>query len=707
MPTRRHRFLERSTPGAVPFADMPRSPYERARLLSATGRAIAKLASRARRHRDDEGLAEWLLHHRDYLGEPLPFDGPKKDEDVELSNARLRGFAKALASRGNRSRAAPSALQKRLDWIGDTLALEPLDRTILGLAVRSASHGPFHRFVEIAAESHLNEDEIDHELISTMLDLPMRRLRPRLRPGAPLIGLGLLEHRHDCDFAPSGIVMRIVGERTTDPSRLGDTLLGTAKPTALKWEDFEHLDRTRDLGIDLVRRTLDAPDDERAGLNILLYGEPGTGKTEFAKVLARCVQARAVFVGEADEEGGEPNRSERLAHLALASRLAAAAGRTVLVVDEADDIFTGVDVGDRSRRVGSKVFSNRIVEGSSVPTIWITNQTDRLGNAVMRRMGLAIRFRAPDVRQRRRMVTRIAKREGVDLAPIERDRLARIDTSPALVEAGLRAASLAASGIDGAELATNSLARATGGRARPPQAPRPFAFDAALANADVDLAALAHRIASAPSKAISFLLSGPPGTGKSAYAAHLAEQLGMEPMVRRASDLMSMWVGGTEKAIAAAFEEARDRNMLLLIDEADSMLRTRAGADRSWEITQVNEMLTWMESHPLPFAMTTNAIEHLDPAAMRRFVFKVAFQSMRRDQVARAFETAFGKPAPAAALRLEHLTPGDFAAVTRRAAVLGEDDPDRIASLLVNECAYKPEASRGRIGFATTAGLNS
>ena len=46
-------------------------------------------------------------------------------------------------------------------------------------------------------------------------------------------------------------------------------------------------------------------------------------------------------------------------------------------------------------------------------------------------------------------------------------------------------------------------------------------------------------------------------------------------MVRRASDLLSCWVGATEQNIARAFEEARKDDAVLLIDEADSFLQDR------------------------------------------------------------------------------------------------------------------------------------
>jgi transitional endoplasmic reticulum ATPase len=141
------------------------------------------------------------------------------------------------------------------------------------------------------------------------------------------------------------------------------------------------------------------------------------------------------------------------------------------------------------------------------------------------------------------------------------------------------------------------IARAIGGgRAPAPVAERPSSYDPALVNADQDLQALADIVArpGAPS-AMSFLLSGPPGTGKSAWVRYLADRMGLEVLQKRASDLLGPFVGETEANIAAAFAEARESGAFLIFDEADSLLGDRGGAERSWEVSQVNEMLTWME----------------------------------------------------------------------------------------------------------------
>ena len=168
---------------------------------------------------------------------------------------------------------------------------------------------------------------------------------------------------------------------------------------------------------------------------------------------------------------------------------------------------------------------------------------------------------------------------------------------------------------------------------------------------------------------------------------------------KRASDLMSMWVGGTEQRIAAAFAEARDTGAFLVFDEADSLLADRRFAHRSWEVSQVNEMLTWMESHPLPFACTTNFGEHLDPATLRRFVFKVTLDYLSSAQAEAAFRGYFALTPPAQLAALTALTPGDFAVVHRKAAILDRlSEPETLAAMLRDECDAKPDRPRA-IGF--------
>jgi transitional endoplasmic reticulum ATPase len=161
----------------------------------------------------------------------------------------------------------------------------------------------------------------------------------------------------------------------------------------------------------------------------------------------------------------------------------------------------------------------------------------------------------------------------------------------------------------------------------------------------------------------------------------------MEVMQKRASDLLSCWVGGSEKQIAEAFQTARAQRDLLVIDEADSLLSDRREAVRSWEVTQVNEMLTWMESHPLPFVCTSNIVDRLDQASLRRFTLKLRFDTLTPDQTALAFERFFGLSAPR--LLADNLTAGDFANVRRRRDLFEATSPTTLADWLDEESEAK------------------
>lgn len=59
-------------------------------------------------------------------------------------------------------------------------------------------------------------------------------------------------------------------------------------------------------------------------------------------------------------------------------------------------------------------------------------------------------------------------------------------------------------------------------------------------------------------------MHGVPGTGKTAYARWLAAEMNRPLLVKRASDIISMWVGGTEKNLAHAFAQAEREHAVLL-----------------------------------------------------------------------------------------------------------------------------------------------
>jgi transitional endoplasmic reticulum ATPase len=520
--------------------------------------------------------------------------------------------------------------------------------------------------------------------------------RAELSAGGRLSELGLSEARQGPRL--SVVVRRLLSLPRFGPRRVSDLLLGEPARASLAWSDFEHLGDLRDLAARMVAAAGNPRGRTRRGANLLFYGPPGTGKSEFAKTLGAHLGFSVHFIGATKDENADPSRTERIAALMIANAIGGLASRTIIVVDEADDLFVGVDEDEASSRRGSEAFMNRLLERAVVPTIWIANDVDKLGPAMIRRISLVLRFRKPALSVRRRIVSRIAKRVRFPLDEASALVLAGASASPALIENAIRsAAKIGGSACEAVTILESSL-HALGWR-KTHSAPSPIEFDPALSSADVDLVKLADQVAGARARALSFCLSGPPGMGKSAYARHLADRLNLDVLQKRFSALSSMWLGESEKAIAAAFEEAADLRAFLILDEADSLLRDRGAAQQSWEITQVNEMLTQMGRHPYPFACTTNAPELLDGAAARRFLFKIRFLPMTADQIAEAYRRAFGADAPAFVLKLSALTPADFATVVRKASALDERDPRILVQWLELEAQAKPDSGRRRIGF--------
>ncbi|HEX4872391.1 MAG TPA: AAA family ATPase [Nevskiaceae bacterium] len=598
--------------------------------------------------------------------------------------------------------AAPSSLEANLGKVAELLQLTAGERLLMGALVRARVSALFEDLFEV-----LELDEIragDSGVISTLatlIGLPRGELLEALSPRGKLLASGLftVDYRSDCQPQPA--LTRFLQAQPGVVPDVRAALLGEPLAPQLDWEDYDHLRADRDLAASLVAQAASA---QERGIHILLYGPPGTGKTEFCKTLAQRLSLKLYAVGQADDRGQEPSRDERVGAYRLSQKLLENQPDALLLFDEAEDLLRGdadPDLIGEHRGYGSRVFMHKLFEESRVPTLWTVNDPGALGPSVLRRMTYAIEMKVPPARVRERVWQRLLARERVEIAAEEIRRLAEdFDAPPAIAAGAVRSARLTRGGFDDIRRAVSSIAKVMRGSELPPRPQGAVRYDPALINADLDLEKLAGRLRGLASPAFSLCLYGPPGTGKSAYVRWLAQELGLEVIQKRASDLLSKWVGENERNIANAFAEAREAGAFLVFDEADSLLGDRRQAHQGWEISQVNEMLTWMESHELPFACITNLMTHLDEAALRRFSFKLRFGFLTPDQRELAFRHFFGVAAPAGVRELDALTPGDYAVVHKRARLLGcLDDSAELRRLLEAEMAVKPHQRR-EIGFA-------
>ena len=667
-------------------------------------------------------LIDWLVDQGDWLWPDIVFAGAAPP--VARGGARLLAAPETDAAAAGSTEAATVEPGETLSWdrlpelaaaidtddepepalfagagaVAELFGFDRFERDVLIYAVA------LDRMPRLAAfRSRLCGGGVDlPELVGRLAGADPGDAGRHVRRSGP-VTLGLLFARSDShgsghDLGVQWQLGRALDSGLTDPDSLIDALAGRRQSARLGPADFADQGEALDL---MARLFGGALRTGAAGVNLLLYGPPGTGKTELARTLAAAAGAALYAVGEVDPDGEEPSRLDRLSALKRAQRLLGRRPGSLLLFDEMEDLFsrTGMLDSRGEWRSGSKIFVNRLLEANAVPTIWTSNAIDAVDPAHLRRMSFILRMGYPTRPVRSRIVARLAEAEGVAAAGAGLDALLPAEEgATGVARSALKAAALAGGGAADAGAAARALLLGLRGGRPPPPAPA-AAADPGLYEADLDVGALVERIAAPDAPAdVSLLLTGPPGTGKTALAALVAERLGRPLAVKRASDLLSVWVGGTEANIAGAFAEARERGCVLLFDECDSLLLDRADAHRSWEISQVNELLTWMDSHPLPFIAATNWPWRLDPAALRRFVFKLDLKALSPARAARAWALYFGGAAPAGLAAIAGLTPGDFAVVARQLRFRGEAAPRDILARLEAEARAKPE-SCGRMGF--------
>ena len=591
-------------------------------------------------------------------------------------------------------------LQRNASLLGDHFGLSPVETRILTFIALYKFFDGFEHVVDGALETREVSVAL---LLAWYCQASEPEIRSALQPGGRLTGFGLVQRGRvggRFNRMPFELMERLSRTLLTEARSVADIvklLFPPAPAPEAEWQDFAGLGRDADLMRDLLTCALASA---VPGVNILLYGPPGTGKTEFAKVLAREIGADLRAVGESDDEGGEPSRRERLAELGLAGRMLGGRSDTVLLFDEMEDLF-GASVPFFGHDRPSKVHANRMLETNPIPVIWTTNSVQSCDPAFLRRMSYSALIRPPSGQVRARIWARLEQRHSAGIAAEALPGLAAAyEQAPALVSDAMRLAKLCEGGEAMVSRVLDATSRLTNGGMDPaPRHHSEVSWQPGLTRTDTDILQIEARFAQpdAPRR-ISFCLEGPAGTGKSAWARHLAKITGLGVIEKRASDLMSKWVGESEQNIARAFAEARADGAMLIFDEADSLLADRRNAERSWEISQVNEMLTWMESHPLPFVCTTNFVERLDPATQRRFTFRIRFDWLSPAQLPVAWAAHFRSSAPVGLLALDRLAPGDFANVARRMRALGEADPHVILHELVREVEAKEGAQRP-IGF--------
>lgn len=505
----------------------------------------------------------------------------------------------------------------------------------------------------------------------------------------------LITSRRSSYEVSSEILKIFDSSRCNDTEKISKMLLGETEETTLTKSDFKHLEKQQKRVVKLLKS---AARKKAKGVNILLYGSVGVGKTEFAKLVATLASTPIYAVKTENDEYAEASREDRLIDLCSKQYILSKCKKSCILFDEAEDVMNR---GFSESGSASKGYLNRILENNSVPVIWTTNNIYDVDPAFLRRMTYAIEFEKLSEENRLEIWKKVLKKNNLKVRESKLEELNKsYDIPPSLIANAVQSTKMIDGNENDFEDFIENVAQIVT-KKKNVKIKKSFeakTYDINLVNTNIEMDNLTTKIKNAGKFNFSLCLYGEPGTGKSYYAKYLADRLGIEVILKKASDLISPYVGETEQNIAAAFSEAKSKKAMLIFDEADTFLQDRNNAVRSWEVAQVNEMLTQMESAEYPFVCTTNLLDTLDEASLRRFTFKIKFDFMTQEQVNLAIEHFFG--IKNANVNLNGLTAGDFATVKRKVDFLGTTDIDEITKMLSEEVKVKKSSElKNTIGF--------
>ena len=460
-------------------------------------------------------------------------------------------------------------------------------------------------------------------------------------------------------------------------------------------------------------------------VSILFYGKPGSGKTELAKSICKNTDKKLYIFKNETEADSEFNILGRLNCLLSMER-----EDSITIVDEADTIIKTLECSFFGRSpTKTKGTINKMLENNKNKVIYIINHQQQIDESTRRRFTFSIKFESMPPAQLRA----IAKSKLEPMTISEETKLELLTLLDKYRLTGQSVENIVKTIecmeckdekvlLHKAEIVMKENALLLNGKVKMRQNVK-AEYDPKVLNASMDPLKIVEMIQNAAKFAennkgtengIRMLFYGLSGTGKTELARYISEQLGKPILLKRASDILSPYVGENEQNISDAFDEATASDAILLFDEADSFFYNRNQAQRSWERSTVNEFLTQMEEFSGILICTTNLRNIMDPAMQRRFHMMVEFKPMKFEGIKTMFERYF----PAYHLSnkeieeledCESVTPGDFGALSSRIRFMNQDDVD--SGYILGELKKLQEekkkqwhnegsSSTGKIGFS-------
>jgi transitional endoplasmic reticulum ATPase len=634
-----------------------------------------------------------------------------KEIDTDTTENEILNILKSRASEiesANSPRDFKSTLTENIDMLGRTLNLSTIEKELISFIVIARSDKSLSAAMDRIGD--LNKSNLIVTL-SKVLDLPRNEISKALAKDSVLIASGLVKIDNSTQrFSYKLELLDQFEDHILQPNisveQLMENYFTLCGSTDLEESDFPHLNKDLEILIPFITS---AHQNKTQGVNLAIYGDPGVGKTETVRLLAKMMRMPLYEVRFDNSEGEALSVQSRLSALKLCQTFLKHIGKGFVLVDEVENLLEkNYFMFDTDSR--AKGYINKILEENPVVSFWLCNDVE-FDKAYMRRFSYSLHLRTPPFNIRRKMLLNALHQNSVAVSDEWVDATAKSEKlTPALISQVAEVAGcLGTNNGTTSEKILNQLINAKFefmgiservGKKKMSDIPYRLEY----VNSDVDMESFINGIKE--QNQASVLLRGSSGCGKTNFVEYVSEQIEKPLLKKRASDLLNKFVGESEKEIRRAFDEAEASGSILLLDEVDSFLRKRASAQHSWEVTQVNELLVAMaEFEGILFCCTNSEIEDLDDASIRRFDLKIEFKNLKPHQKWQLFQEVCEVQAEDQLIlkqkvfNLYGLTVGDFSTVVRQAKIMGNKDAWAIYQSLSRECELKAGKTCKVIGF--------
>ncbi len=518
--------------------------------------------------------------------------------------------------------------------------------------------------------------------LSIVLNTELHEVKSSLQPKSRLHKLRLveivggftlrLESQFDVDSLESSV-------NSPAPLNYFEPFFTRVTNTNIKLAEFSHLAQHSNVLSSYIKN---AVAQKKIGVNVLVHGVPGIGKSLYINALMQSLNIPAYEIAHKDADGDSYSPRRRLTGCAISQTILQKNQPAVLIFDEADSCINEDIFSDDINSGHSKAWLHDLLENNEVPIVWICNDIHWIQPSVYRRFDYVLDMPLPasDV------LLQIIKKSFHSI-PIENEFQKWLSEQPGLTPALIKQMDKLLTCIDPKTpdatreylkaIVASILNLPSGSYEDFKKQGRreDLSYSLDWVNTDVPIHKIVSGLKANGSAIICF--KGPSGTGKTASVDFLGRELNKEVVTLRSSSVLSKYIGDTEKSIARLFAQAKQKNAIIFLDEVENLGLAREQHHQPHQFSFISELFKNMDAYPGIVVVGCNHYDWLDSALKRRIDITVTFDYLSLPQLQNAIEHLIESPAGNEFIQrrivdMKKTTIGDLKAALKRSKVVDQ-----------------------------------